>query len=669
MQRLDEYSEPEVMSVDEINRQRAHELFQVFDKNRKGAVKKKDIMKRFETSLEKCGLTVDYHILQDFIDRFLDGHNVLTPKQFEDVFCEFLAPDANHNRSSVSKLIRQNSKLDIPQDQTLERKKPEISVGDQFGVWFDNHLLRIVWLSIYLILNGVSFYLKYDEYCYRRPNAFELSGTGLCVARGCAQVCLLNSLLVLLPLCRGFMQTLRDTPSLREKIPCDDAILFHKVAGFNLVLSGMVHTVAQLYSFISKVMVAPRDVWEASDLAESGAFDGPKPTLSDLLMTVPGWTGVVLVLITLIATPFTLPSYRQKTFNYFWYSHRLFFPFYLGFMYFHGIQGWLEPSQAWVFLTFPILLFLIDRKSRVALYAKAGNVKILKVKLDKKSVALKFTKPKTFIFHNPGMYLYLNVPELSTFEWHPFTITAAPGDDFLSVNIRTVGDWTTALYQLLEKNESKPSKSGPRLRIDGPFGTPTQAYLDYKVVVMIGAGIGITPFASILRDMAYMLRDENCENCGSVNYDRYNPVTGTCQTLDRLYFHWLTRDQSSLNWFAESMNDVSELDAAGKIEIHNHLTSVSSKSGDAMIAKTAQKIMHDMTGEDIISGLATNTRTHFGRPDWDAVFHDMVKKHPGQNIGVFFCGPASFKKRLQVLCRQYSINRDRVKFDFFAEIF
>lgn len=28
---------------------------------------------------------------------------------------------------------------------------------------------------------------------------------------------------------------------------------------------------------------------------------------------------------------------------------------------------------------------------------------------------------------------------------HPFSITSAPGDDYLSVHIRTLGDWTTAL--------------------------------------------------------------------------------------------------------------------------------------------------------------------------------------------------------------------------------
>lgn len=34
---------------------------------------------------------------------------------------------------------------------------------------------------------------------------------------------------------------------------------------------------------------------------------------------------------------------------------------------------------------------------------------------------------------------------------HPFTITSAPGDDYLSVHIRTLGDWTKALREEFAK--------------------------------------------------------------------------------------------------------------------------------------------------------------------------------------------------------------------------
>ena len=38
--------------------------------------------------------------------------------------------------------------------------------------------------------------------------------------------------------------------------------------------------------------------------------------------------------------------------------------------------------------------------------------------------------------YKSGQYLYLNAPHLSYYEWHPFTITSAPHEEFVSVHIR-----------------------------------------------------------------------------------------------------------------------------------------------------------------------------------------------------------------------------------------
>ena len=50
----------------------------------------------------------------------------------------------------------------------------------------------------------------------------------------------------------------------------------------------------------------------------------------------------------------------------------------------------------------------------------------------------------------PGQYTFVNVPAVASTEWHPFTITSAPGDPFVSVHIRVVGDWTEALWKTMQ---------------------------------------------------------------------------------------------------------------------------------------------------------------------------------------------------------------------------
>jgi len=36
-----------------------------------------------------------------------------------------------------------------------------------------------------------------------------------------------------------------------------------------------------------------------------------------------------------------------------------------------------------------------------------------------------FIRPTHFAF-KPGDYVYINIPRIATFEWHPFTISSAP---------------------------------------------------------------------------------------------------------------------------------------------------------------------------------------------------------------------------------------------------
>lgn len=37
--------------------------------------------------------------------------------------------------------------------------------------------------------------------------------------------------------------------------------------------------------------------------------------------------------------------------------------------------------------------------------------------------------------------------------------------------------------------------------VDGPYGAPAQDYRNYDVLLLVGLGIGATPFISILRDL------------------------------------------------------------------------------------------------------------------------------------------------------------------------
>ena len=64
--------------------------------------------------------------------------------------------------------------------------------------------------------------------------------------------------------------------------------------------------------------------------------------------------------------------------------------------------------------------------------------------------------------------------------------------------------------------------NGP-VMIDGPFGSASEDFQKYEVAVLVGAGIGVTPFASILKSIWY----------------RVNYPTGKRSKLRKVHFFWV----------------------------------------------------------------------------------------------------------------------------------
>jgi NADPH oxidase 1 len=114
-----------------------------------------------------------------------------------------------------------------------------------------------------------------------------------------------------------------------------------------------------------------------------------------------------------------------------------------------------------------------------------------------------------------GQWLWLNIPELSHIQLHPFTITSSPSDDYVSLHIRCVGDWTDDLARHVGITESIEDETHTtctsislpdilRIKVDGPFGAPAELVYRQNAAICVGSGIGITPWASVLKDIWYI---------------------------------------------------------------------------------------------------------------------------------------------------------------------
>ncbi|KAM0872548.1 hypothetical protein ACQ4PT_038665 [Festuca glaucescens] len=539
---------------------------------------------------------------------------------------------------------------------------------------------------------------------YRRTAGFEVMGYCLPTAKGAAETLKLNMALVLLPVCRNTLTWLRSSWA-RFFVPFDDNITFHKMIATAIVVGITLHAGNHLACDFPRVIASGPEEYRLV----AGAFGAEKPSYAGLVSGVEGMTGIAMLLLmtvsfTLATHPFRkgekaasatsrlpAPLNRLAGFNAFWYSHHL-----LGFVYalllVHGyflflVRRWYEKTT-WMYISVPLVLYVGERMLR-ALRSNAHPVKILKVCLLPGSVlTITMSKPYGFRYRS-GQYIFLQCPMISPFEWHPFSITSAPGDDYLTVHIRTMGDWTQELKRTFVENYFSPHVNRrasfgdlPKLLVDGPYGAPAQDFRNYDVLLLVGLGIGATPFISILRDLLNNIkladelmdlamettqtsRSEDSANSFSVSTASSNRKRA--YRTSRAHFYWVTREPLSFEWFKGVMNEVAEMDKKGVIELHNYLTSVyEERDARTTLLSMVQALNHAKHGVDIVSG--TRVRTHFARPNWREVFTKIAAKHPSATVGVFYCGAPMLAKELKNLSHEMS-HKTTTRFHFHKEYF
>lgn len=558
-----------------------------------------------------------------------------------------------------------------------------------------------VWVAIMVGL----FTWKFFE--YKQKNAFRIMGYCLLTAKGAAETLKFNMALILLPVCRNLITWLRNT-KLGHFVPFDDNINFHKTIAAAIVVGVILHAGNHLACDFPRLINSSEEDYHTYLYHDFGSH---KPTYLDLVKGPEGVTGILMVIC--MAVAFTLatrwcrrsliklpkPFDRLTGFNAFWYSHHLFVIVYV-LLVIHGVFLYLVHhwylKTTWIYLAVPVLLYAGERTLR---FFRSGfyTVHLLKVAIYPGNVlTLQMSKPVQFKYKS-GQYMFVQCPAVSPLEWHPFSITSAPGDDYLSVHIRQLGDWTQELKRVFSEACEAPvaGKSGllradettktslPKLLIDGPYGAPAQDYSKYDVLLLVGLGIGATPFISILKDLLNNIvkmeeqadsasdfsrtSDLSAGSADSTTPNRISPKRKKPLKTTNAYFYWVTREQGSFDWFKGVMNEVAEIDQRGVIEMHNYLTSVY-EEGDARSAliTMVQALNHAKNGVDIVSG--TRVRTHFARPNWKKVFSKICSKHCGARIGVFYCGAPVLAKELGKLCYEFN-QKGSTKFEFHKEHF
>ena len=440
------------------------------------------------------------------------------------------------------------------------------------------------------------------------PNPSDLfmrlgRGTGVCLD--------LDGALILLPMMRGLLTRLRAV-WIGRALPLDEAVDFHHVAGHTMAALALVHaasfTVAHAWGHLS----SPVTAW--------------------LLGSLRGVTGVALLVTFAVMWGFALPVIRRtRRFELFYVTHLL-----------YGLWFALVIVHAPTMLLWagvPLVAWAIERRRR-ARRRGLSTIAVAAQALRSGVTRLDLKRPPGFTF-SPGDYVYLRVPSVAKHEWHPFTISSAPEREALTVHARVLGNWSGALRARVERHEVEGDPTPLEVTVDGPYGSPTAHLFDAEYAVLIGAGIGVTPFASVLESLVLRAR------------------AGHGAKLRKGHFVWLNRDAYSFEWFADLLAQLEREDRGGLLDLHLYMTD--GRAGASSLGlELARDLAHDAGAPDLVTGL--RTRTNLGAPDWDSLLAGIAAQHAPARVEVFFCGPAGLASTLRRVCARLGLTFRRERF-------
>ncbi|XP_076624807.1 NADPH oxidase [Colletes latitarsis] len=416
-------------------------LFKVYDIDGDGSIQLLELEHVVRACMEENGMEFSEEQVKE-----------LTMALFED------ADQANRGAITYEALKNQLEKhegllenLSISIDRWLVPPKPKAKRKSLLGLfaslrpyqltrpYIKNNYVYIAFISVFILINVTLFVSRLYE--YRRANGYVM------LARACGQCLNFNCSFILVLMLRQCITFLR-SHGFNSVLPLDQHIYLHKITGILIGAFSILHTFMHLLNF--GTIVVNDAVLNRNEYTISEWLFTNRPGLFGLIGGCANPTGMILVLLLIIMTVCSMPFVRRGgCFEIFYWSHLLYIPFW--------ILTVLHGPNFWKWFIVPGTIYLAERIRRIAWSrSQLGKTYISSgLLLPSKVTHLVIKRPLHFDFH-PGDYVFVNVPAIARYEWHPFTISSTPEqEDYIWLHIRAVGEWTNSLYSYFEKEQVK----------------------------------------------------------------------------------------------------------------------------------------------------------------------------------------------------------------------
>lgn len=211
-----------------------------------------------------------------------------------------------------------------------------------------------------------------------------------------------------------------------------------------------------------------------------------------------------------------------------------------------------------------------------------------RVSSDNQFVQLTLEKPNHYNY-SLGQYAFINIPGVSCWQWHPFSIASCADSGKIKFIIKNSGDWTGKVIELFSKSSLKRMASQnefretnlhfrdeealynydesieyPRVNLSYSISSAVQQSRYNYNVVYVAAGVGTTTFLSFM-EYQY-LRAKALASEGNTNIERPDNK----KVID---FVFISRESENLRWISKYINAALTLpQMTRRIKFHIYIT-------------------------------------------------------------------------------------------------
>ncbi|EPX75234.1 ferric reductase transmembrane component [Schizosaccharomyces octosporus yFS286] len=319
---------------------------------------------------------------------------------------------------------------------------------------------------------------------------------------------------------------------------------------------------------------------------------------------------------------------------------------------------WLHSENAAIYMKVCVSVYAFDRGLRIL--RSCLNFSTFRIfLLDDDLIYMRGRKPRSLFFFLPwaaGNHIYLNIPTLSYWQLHPFTMLSSPGDDYVEMMVVVRTGFTKRLADRVykrgsikqlslskeeEEEEKKLDLSGSSdksqlseerssswswcpvsmempshqmtVLLDGPYGPTTNLYKDYSNVLFLSSGVGITYTLPILKDIA---------RCKS-----------SALKVKRITFVWSCRSKPLLVAIFNFLKELVKNETQIQLDITCHYTN-----------SYSYKEIPDI---QCVSGKNVFLQVLDDRPHFVHYLRPFLERAQGQTAAIATCGSEGFLKHVK----------------------